>query len=257
MKPFLMAGAVVAGLTMAQQAHAVVFTLDLNNPPNAVQIGNGGTITADNITISQSAHIDFTAGGYVETGIFHFAGYQLGGNPVNDLGLGTAYNIYGTFHSTGTLTASAGGTNIYSVDTLTFTMYADPTGNTTFGTTGTTGGDANDFAIASGTYRPFTGTATATPAQKGASFIAQASFTPDPVNGGIFAAPLPFLLDMTANAVANGQTQIVFGPGFADITGGGGSLGFVPPVPEPATLLILGSGLLGLAGVTRRRSRKA
>ena len=227
--------------------------------PLGLGVYPAGSFTADTFNFSDNAVITVDgAGNMTETGIFSTGKVLYGGNTVTSAktGIDNTYGLYGIFTATGT-----GGLNS-TLSTLDFTFWADPGVDTTFSADGSvvtdTGG--TDFQIAHGSL--IVGSASLVGPPFNLALQAENTFVIDqPAAGSFFYYPAPFYIVIGDSFTAFGQNTITAtgacGAGGDPtcnvvITGGAGTAGFVNPVPEPATLGLLGLGLLGL-GLSRRR----
>jgi len=212
-------------------------------------------------------------------------------NVTTAFGLGTGANSYGlylVFNQTLSYSTGPGGfaadTN-YNVSSFTFTLYADPNGADSFGSAATsaTGGVAptitgtgDDIVLATGslvagtagfnslggpfenvnaTFAICSGVGSAL---LGATTIADASCA-NADGKNYFIAPVPFF-NLSLSEFNTTSTNVVIDPSGtppnAAIVSDAGSTDF-GTIPEPGTLALIGSGLLGIVFAARRRNKRS
>jgi hypothetical protein len=244
-------------------------------------------IVANNLVVSDFADIVITGSNFTENAVLTAAQFQLNGNPVAPAGFGAGgtYSFYATVTAAGTISGpipapGSGQTVNGTFTSATYTFWANPNSTpmvtTNPGGTPTISGNGGAFALFTGTLLSGTSGLSDVPAgpdntpPQGYSPKADLNLTLSVCTaaGGVctgnesafFVNPLPADLTLAISDFSATTSQTALTPGAGgstnlDITGGGGNVTFaVTPVPEPASLLVIGTSLVGL-GIVRRRKR--
>jgi hypothetical protein len=240
-------------------AMAVPFTWD----PSAVVPGADGAFTATNGTVADYATVNVSPGGaFTESGLINFAQFTNNGTSLALPGLNQNYALYVDFNATGTQNSGSvlpgtNGTITGTFSSLTYSLIA-AAGKPTF--SASTGGPAvagvsNGVTVATGSLISGTSAITDTDLA-GLSAAANVLTTFTPTNSSFFLAPTSTLGLQFFTSVNNTGSVLAASGSELVINGGGGNATLQQTaVPEPASMAVLGAGLLGLGMVRRRKAK--